>query len=139
VFILKLQELKYIASKSHIEGEYAGKTYAKKSSFNLDNLRDALALSRRQLEQGIICLVVKSDTDISIWMFKEETILSIPLESQQKLVKILTETVGPIGKVLFERTLPQAKNLEDLIDQLSSKVPSGVQEDFRASIEKSFK
>jgi hypothetical protein len=135
VFLLKSQDLKFTNSKS--EAEYAGKTYVKKSSFPQASSKQALAESRKQLELGIICLVVRDETDIELWILKKETVFELSFETQQELIKVLSDSVGPIGKVLLERTLPQSKSLEDLIDQISKKVPSSAREKFKLLVNKS--
>jgi hypothetical protein len=131
VFLLQSQDVKFNVSKSEVE--YFGRKYKKLTTFPVDNLNQALVESRKQIELEVACLVIQDPADITLWVIKKEIGFKLSIQTQSELAKVLIEMVGPMGKVLLERTLPNAKSAENLVDLLMQKLPPTEQKKFKLS------
>jgi hypothetical protein len=131
VFLLQSQDVKFNSSKSEVE--YFGRKYTKLATFAVENLNQALVESRKQIENEIACLVIQDPAGITVWVLKREIAFKLSIQTQAELTKILIDMVGPMGKILLERTLPNAKSSENLVDLLTQKLPSTEQKKFKVS------
>ncbi|MDX1976492.1 MAG: hypothetical protein SFT94_02360 [Pseudanabaenaceae cyanobacterium bins.68] len=128
MFLVKFEDLDAVDG---LTAMYGGKTYVKASSYPKAKRSQALADARKNLDLGVICLIVDADTDLSLWQIRTAIAFELSAELKQEIILLVNDLIGPIGAIVVERALPGVNSMKELGLRLEQKLPESARPQLR--------